>query len=155
MCQHRYAKEIFETFGMESSDVVCSPIVTGTKLSKHDEGSEVDPTQFKQIVGSLMYLIATRPDLMFVVNLIARFMEHHVDTNMMEAKRILRYIKGTLELGILYRKGEQVDLIAYSDSDYGGDIDDRKSTSGYLFMLGSGAISWSSREQTHCDFVCH
>jgi hypothetical protein len=140
---------------MESSDVVCSPIVTGTKLSKHDEGSEVDPTQFKQIVGSLMYLIATRPDLMFVVNLIARFMEHHVDTNMMEAKRILRYIKGTLELGILYRKGEQVDLIAYSDSDYGGDIDDRKSTSGYLFMLGSGAISWSSREQTHCDFVCH
>jgi hypothetical protein len=94
-----------------------------------------------------MYLTATRPDLMFAVNMIARFMEHPVESHMMAAKRILRYIKGTLELGILYKKGEQADLIAYSDSDYGGDIDDRKSNSGYVFMLGSGAVAWSSRKQ--------
>jgi hypothetical protein len=147
MCQHRYAKEILERFGMENSNAVCSPMVTGTKLSKHDTGNKVDPTQFKQIIGSLMYLTATRPDLMFAVNMIARFMEHPVESHMMAAKRILRYIKGTLELGILYKKGEQADLIAYSDSDYGGDIDDRKSTSGYVFMLGSGAVAWSSRKQ--------
>jgi hypothetical protein len=94
-----------------------------------------------------MYLTATRPDLMFAVNMIARFMENPVESHMMAAKRILRYVKGTLELGILYKKGEQIDLIAYSDSDYGGDIDDRKSTSGYVFMLGSGAVAWSSRKQ--------
>jgi hypothetical protein len=147
MCQHRYAKEILERFGMENSNAVCSHMVTGTKLSKHDTGNKVDPTQFKQIIGSLMYLTATRPDLMFAVNMIARFMEHPVESHMMAAKRILRYIKGTLELGILYKRGEQADLIAYSDSDYGGDIDDRKSTSGYVFMLGSGTVAWSSRKQ--------
>jgi hypothetical protein len=155
MCQHRYAKEILERFGMENSNAVCSHMVTSTKLSKHDQGNEVDPTQFKKIIGSLMYLTTTRPDLMFSVNMIARYMEHPVETHMTTAKRILRYLKGTIELGILYKRGESEKLIAYSDSDYGGDIDDRKSTSGYLFMLGSGAISWSSREQTHCDFVCH
>jgi hypothetical protein len=147
MCQEKYAKEILERFSMEKSNSVCSPIVTGSKLSKHDKGDEVDPTQFKQIVGSLMYLTATIPDLMFAVNLIARFMEHPVENHLMAAKRILRYIRGTLELGILYRKGSQAELIAYSDSDYGGDVDDRKSTSGYVFMIGSGAVSWSSRKQ--------
>jgi hypothetical protein len=147
MCQHRYAKEVLERFGMENSNAVCSPMVTGTKLSKHDQGNEVDSTQFKQIIGSLMYLTATRPDLMFAVNMIARFMEHPVETHMMAAKRILRYLKGTMELGILYKKGESRKLLAYSDSDYGGDIDDRKSTSSYVFMLGSGAIAWSSRKQ--------
>jgi hypothetical protein len=139
MCQHRYAKEILERFGMKNSNAVCSPMVTGTKLSKHDQGNEVDPTQFKQNIGSLMYLTATRPDLMFAVNMIARFMEHPVETHMTAAKRILRYLKGTIELGILYKRGESKKLIAYSDSDYGGDIDDMKST--------SGAIAWSSRKQ--------
>jgi hypothetical protein len=99
------------------------------------------------MVGSLMYLTATRPDLMFAVNLIARFMEHPVETHLMAAKRIMRYIRGTLKLGILYKRGKQAELIAYSDSDYGGDVDDRKSTSGYVFMLGFGAVSWSSRKQ--------
>jgi hypothetical protein len=147
MCQEKYAKEILERFNMEKSNSVCSPIVAGTKLSKYDKGDEVDPTQFKQMVGSLMYLTATRPDLMFAVNLIARFMEHPVENHLMAAKRILRYIRGTQELGILYKKGSQAELIAYSDSDYGGDVDDRKSTSGYVFMMGSGAVSWSSRKQ--------
>jgi hypothetical protein len=147
MCQEKYAKEILERFNMEKSNYVCSPIVTGTKLSKNDKSDEVDPTQFKQMVGSLMYLTATRPDLMFAVNLIARFMEHPVETHLMAAKRIMRYIRGTIDLGIWYKKGNQAELIAYSDSDYGGDVDDRKSTSGYVFMLGSGAVSWSSRKQ--------
>jgi transposase InsO family protein len=147
MCQEKYAKEILERFNMEKSNSVCSPIVAGTKLSKYDKGDEVDPTQFKQMVGSLMYLTATRPDLMFAVNLIARFMEHPVENHLMDAKRILRYIRGTQELGILYKKGSQAELIAYSDSDYGGDVDDRKSTPGYVFMMGSGAVSWSSRKQ--------
>jgi hypothetical protein len=134
MCQEKYAKEILERFSMEKSNDVCSPIVTGTKLSKNDKSDEVDPTQFKQMVGSLMYLTATRSDLMFAVNLIARFMEHPVETHLMVAKRIMRYIRGTIELGIWYKKGKQAELIAYSVSDYGGDVDDLKSTSGYVFI---------------------
>jgi hypothetical protein len=147
ICQGKYAKEILERFNMDKSNSVCSPIVTGTKLSKNDKSDEVDSTQFKQMVGSLMYLTATRPDLMFAVNLIARFMEHPIETHLMAAKRIMRYIRGTIDLGIWYKKGKQAELVAYSDSDYGGDVDDRKSTSGYVFMLGSGAVSWSSRKQ--------
>jgi hypothetical protein len=147
MCQEKYAKEILERFSMEKSNSVCSPIVTGSKLSKHDNGDEVDPTHFKQIVGSLMYLTATGPNLMFAMNLIARFMEHPAENHLMAAKRILRYIRGTLELGILYKRGSPTELIAYLDSDYGGDVDDRKSTPDYVFMLGSGAVSWSSRKQ--------
>ncbi|MCH82787.1 copia-type polyprotein [Trifolium medium] len=147
VCQQKYAKDILEKFKMDKSNAVCSPIVTGTRLSKHDKGDEVNPTEFKQIIGSLMYLTATRPDLMFVVHMIARFVEHPVETHMMAAKRILIYIKGTLDLGILYKKGMKAELVAYSDSDYGGDIDDRKSTSGYVFMIGSGAVSWLSKKQ--------
>jgi hypothetical protein len=79
--------------------------------------------------------------------MIARFMEHPLETHMVAAKRILRYIRGTSEYGVLYKRGRQAELTAYTDSDYGGDIDDRKSTSGYIFMLGSGAVSWSSRKQ--------
>ncbi|GAU23238.1 hypothetical protein TSUD_172660 [Trifolium subterraneum] len=149
ICQKRYAKEILERFNMDKSNEVCSPSVTGTKLSKHHKGEEVNPTQFKQIVGSLMYLTATRPDIMFAVNLIARrFMEHPVESHMMAAKRVLRYIRGTLELGIMYKKEKQeARFLAYSDSDYGGDLEDRKSTSGYVFKIGSGAVSWSSKKQ--------
>jgi hypothetical protein len=106
MCQEKYAKEILERFSMEKSNSVCSPIVTGSKLSKHDKGDEVDPTQFKQIVGSLMYLTATIPALMFAVNLIARFMEHPVENHLMAAKRILRYIRGTLDARDLIQKGK-------------------------------------------------
>jgi hypothetical protein len=79
--------------------------------------------------------------------MIARFMEHPLETHMTAAKRILRYIRGTSEHGVLYKRGRQAELTAYTDSDYGGDVDDMKSTSGYIFMLGSGAVSWSSRKQ--------
>ncbi|XP_048437163.1 secreted RxLR effector protein 161-like [Pyrus x bretschneideri] len=99
------------------------------------------------MVGSLMYLTATRPDLMYTVSLISRYMEYPAETHVMAAKRILRYIKGTVEFGVFYKKGGDEGLIGYTDSDYAGDQDDRKSTSCYVFMLNSGAVSWSSKKQ--------
>lgn len=130
ICQQRYASEILERFGMSRSKAMTSPIVPGTKLSRSESGEPVDATQFKQIVGSLMYLTATRPDLMFAVSLLSRFMERPVEAHLLAAKRILRYIQGTLEYRICYKKGNETELVAYTDSDYGGDVDDRKSTSG-------------------------
>lgn len=147
ICQHRYAKEVLEMFGMEKSNAVANPVMPGSKLSKDGDGNSVDATLYKQIVGSLMYLTATRLDLMFAVSLISRYMEKPTVQHLTVAKRILRYLKGTLELGILYKHGQKAELLAYSDSDYAGDLDDRKSTSGYVFMLGSGVISWSSKKQ--------
>ncbi|XP_047181334.1 secreted RxLR effector protein 161-like [Vigna umbellata] len=146
MCQRKYAQEVLSRFGMLNCNAVKNLIVPGTKLSRNDAVAKVDATLFKQVVGSLMYLTATRPDLMFVVSLISRFMANPTKTHWSAAKQILRYLKGTTEFGILYKKGEKLTLVAYTDSDFAGDINDRKSTSGFVFMLGTGAISWSSKK---------
>jgi len=148
ICQRKYAKEVLERFDMERSNPVKNPIVPGCKLSKH-EGSamNVDATEYKKSVGSLLYLTATRPDLMYVVGLISRYMEKPTEMHLQAGKRILRYLKGTMELGIGYRKCGDGSLIAFADSDYAGDVDDRKGTSGYVFMVGTRVVSWSSRKQ--------
>lgn len=149
ICQKRYAREVLARFDMESANAVKNPIVPGTRLSKNEGGVRVDETLFKQVVGSLMYLTVTRPDLMYSVSLISRFMSSPTMSHWLTAKRILRYLKGTTDFGILYKKGEsRLSLMAFTDSDYAGDLDDRRSTSGFVFMMGSGAVSWSSKKQT-------
>ncbi|CAL9002860.1 unnamed protein product [Prunus brigantina] len=145
--QRRYAQEILERFNMDQCNSVHNPVVPGFKLMKDEGGVEVDSTVYKQMVGSLMYLTATRPDLMFIVSLISRYMERPTESHLLAAKRALRYIKGTVSFGIFYKKGGKEELVGYTDSDYAGDQDDRKSTSGYVFLMGSGAVSWSSKKQ--------
>ncbi|XP_016704342.1 secreted RxLR effector protein 161-like [Gossypium hirsutum] len=115
---------------------------------------------YKQIGESLMYLTTTRPDIMYGVSLISKYMKSPTEKHLQAAKRILRYLKGTTSFGLLYKKGENLDLFGFIDSDYAGDIEDRKSTSGYVFMLGSTTISWSSKKQpivtlstTEAEFV--
>ena len=105
------------------------------------------PSLYKSIVGNLMYLTATRLDIMHVVSLISRFMENPKEAHWQAAKRILRYVKGTKRFGILYTASENSELVGYTDSDWAGSVDDRKSTSGYVFHMGSGAISWASKKQ--------
>jgi hypothetical protein len=160
--QHKYASEILSRFGMEECNKVCSPIVPGYKLVKDENGKASDSTAYKQMVGCLMYLLATRPDLAFSVCLVARYMERPTEMHVAAVKRILRYLKGSLSFGIWYKNGngDDLQLIGWTDSDYAGDSDDRKSTSGYVFKLDSGAISWSSKKQpivtlstTEAEFV--
>ena len=98
-------------------------------------------------MGSLMYLTATRLDMMFVVSLIIRYMENPTELHLQVAKRVLRYLTGTTGFGIFYKKGGDDELVAYTDSDYAGDLEERKSTSGYVFLLSLGAVSRSSRKQ--------
>jgi hypothetical protein len=102
---------------------------------------------FKRLVGSLMYMTTTRPDIMYSVSLISRFMESPQNSHWQVGKRILRYIAGTTGYGILYSKANNFGLIGYTDSDFAGSIDDRKSTFRYIFHLGSGAVSWASKKQ--------
>ena len=148
ICQRKYAHEVLERFGMRDCNPVTNPMVPGCKLSKDGNGeANVDTTDYKKLVGSLLYLTATRPDLMFAVGMISRYIENPTELHLQSAKRILRYLRGTLNLGICYKKGGTGSLIAYADSDYAGDVDDRRSTSGYVFMLGTGAVSWSSKKQ--------
>ncbi|XP_016650516.1 PREDICTED: uncharacterized mitochondrial protein AtMg00810-like [Prunus mume] len=103
--------------------------------------------EYRQIVGSLLYLTATRPDAMFAASLLARFKHNPTKKHLGTTKRVLRYIQGTLNFGIEFIKGKITTLISYCDSDWAGSEDDMTSTSGYAFTLGSGAFSWASIKQ--------
>lgn len=160
VCQKKYAVEILERFGMGASKPVDNLIVPGSRLHKDEEGVRVDETYYKQIVGSLMYLTTTRPDIIYSVSLISRFMANPTQLHLRAAKRILRYVRGKVNFGILYKKKGADELVAYTDSDYAGDIEDIKSTSGYAFMFSEGVIAWSSKKQpivtlstTEAEFV--
>ena len=123
-----------------------NPIPLGIKLSKKDEGPTVDPTLYKSLAGSLLYLTATRPDIMYAANLVSRYMESPKDSHWKMAKRILRYVAGTLNFGLWYTKSDSNQLSGYTDTDFAGSLDDRKSTSGHVFQLGTNLISWASKK---------
>ncbi|XP_019412808.1 PREDICTED: uncharacterized protein LOC109325114 [Lupinus angustifolius] len=142
----------------------CNPVSTpseyGLKLNKGSEGKKVDSSLFKQIVGSLMYLTANRPDIMHFISVISRYMENPTKMHLLAAKRILRYLQGTKQLGLFFKKGEKSELIGFTDSDFAGDQDDRRSTLDYVFMFGIGVVSWLSKKQpivtlstTEAEFV--
>jgi hypothetical protein len=110
-------------------------------LRKKDEGPTVDPTMYKILVGSLLYLTTTRPDIMYATNLVSRFMESPKDSHWKMAKRILRYVVGTLNFGLWYTQFDDNHLSGYTDSDFAGSLDDRKNTLGHVFHLGKNLIS--------------
>ena len=105
-----------------------TPAATSTKLSKNDEGSCVDPTLYKRLVGNLMYLTTTRPHVMFVVSFISRFVESSKRTHWKEGKMILRYVSRTTNYGVMYTSNSDFKLIDYTDSDFVGSVDDKKRT---------------------------
>jgi hypothetical protein len=159
--QQMYAKEILERFQLLDCNFVHNPMVPGVKLSVKGDGISVDATQYKQLIGCLLYITATRPDIMYTVCLLSRYMQAPTRQHMLAAKRVLRYLKGTLTYGIWYKKNAGNEcLLGYTDSDYAGDVDDRKSTSGYVFFLAGRAISRASKKQpvvtlstTEAEFV--
>ena len=116
---------------------------------KDDDGRKVDRTLYRSIVGTLMYLTATRPDIMFASSLLSRYMQDPSEFHLGAAKRVLRYLKGTLAYGIKYYRGEELKLIGFCDSDWAGSRDDMKSTTGFVFSFDSGAFSWQSKIQLH------
>lgn len=145
--QKKYVKDVLKKFGMEKSNSVVNPIIPGFKIHKDEDGVQVDGTLYKQLVGSLMYLTATRPDVMYAVSLISRYMSKPSELHFATAKRVLRYLQGTASFGILYHKAGSREIVGFTDSDYVGCVEDRKSTSGYAFILSDAAVAWSSRKQ--------
>ncbi|KAK8455568.1 hypothetical protein SEVIR_4G141001v4 [Setaria viridis] len=128
----------------------CStPMEVRLQLSSKSTSEEVDATMYRSLVGSLRYLVHTRPDISFAVGYVSRFMEKPRQEHLAAVKHLLRYIAGTIDYGLVYPKLTKGDsrLIGYSDSDLGGDVDERKSTAGVIFFLGGMVISWSSQKQ--------
>ena len=145
--QSSYASRILEKCGMKDCNPGQTPMEPRLKLSKMSKAPTVDCTYHRSVVGSLRYLLHTRPDLCYSVGLVSRYMERPTAEHMTAVKHILRYIRGTLKFGCFYEKGRELQLVGYCDSDHAGDVDDRKSTSGLLFYLGSSPISWVSQKQ--------
>ncbi|GKF38939.1 hypothetical protein Tco_0119000, partial [Tanacetum coccineum] len=121
---------------------------TEIKLTKEDEADSVDSSIYRGMIGSLLYLTASRPDIMFSVCLCARFQENPKTTHLEAVKRIFRYIRGTSHLGLWYPKGTRIETIVYADSDHTGDYDDRKSTSIVCTFIGCCLTSCFVKKQT-------
>ncbi|GKB69929.1 retrovirus-related pol polyprotein from transposon TNT 1-94 [Tanacetum coccineum] len=146
--QSKYIKEMLKKFGLEDSKPMKTPMSTETKLTKDEEGESVDNTKYRGMIGSLLYLTTSRPDIMFSVCLCARFQEDPKTSHLEAVKRIFRYVKGTTHLGLWYPKGSGIETIVYADSDHAGDYVDRKSTSGICMFMGCCLTSWFSKKQT-------
>ena len=126
-----------------------TPMEVRLQLSTRGTTEEVDATEYRSMVGSLRYLVHTRPDISFAVGYVSRFMEKPRQEHLAAVKHLLHYIAGTVDFGIVYPKLSNGNnkLMGYSDSDFGGDIDDRKSTTGVIFFMGEMPISWQSQKQ--------
>ncbi|GAU41877.1 hypothetical protein TSUD_367420 [Trifolium subterraneum] len=147
--QKKYASEILKRFEMDQCNLALTPSEPRLQLSKESEEKDVDSTEYRRLIGSLRYLCNTRPDITYSVGIVSSYMEKPKTSHLSAAKRILRYIKGTMNYGIVFKKPDKrsLDLIGYTDSNWCGDKDDRKSTAGYVFLYGGAPISWCSRKE--------
>ena len=147
LCQSKYADNLVKKFGLSESKEKRTPMSTTLKLSKNDKGKSVCPSLYRSMIGSLLYLTASRPDLCLSVGVCARYQANPLEPHLLAVKRILRYVKGTPHLGLWYSKDTNHFLSGYCDADWAGNIDDRKSTSGGCFYFGNNLVSWFSKKQ--------
>ncbi|GJX07803.1 hypothetical protein Tco_0195735 [Tanacetum coccineum] len=131
---------------MDSNDTKI-PMDPGTKLVKAEDGNSVDATYYRSLIGSLRYLLHTRPDLSYAVGLLSRFMQDPKEIHLKAVKQVIRYIKGTKEHGIIYKKEGGCKITGYSDSSYGINIDQGKGTTGIVFYFGESPITWCTQKQ--------
>nr|GEV69914.1 uncharacterized mitochondrial protein AtMg00810-like [Tanacetum cinerariifolium] len=145
--QSKYILYILKRFRMENYDTVPTPMVEQVKPKLDLVGKPVDHIVYRSMIGSLMYLTSSRPDIMFATCMCARYQANPNDHHVSAVKRIFRYLKGTINLGLWYPKDHGFDLTAYSDADHAGCHLDRKSTSGNVQFLGDNLVCWSSKKQ--------
>jgi hypothetical protein len=148
LSQKKYAEEIIERAGMSSCKPCPTPVDTKPKLSAKSSTPYDDPSLYRSLAGALQYLTFTRPDISYAVQQICLFMHNPMDDHMQALRRILRYVKGTSQYGLHLYPSSTTSLISYTDADWGGCPDTRRSTSGYCVFLGDNLLSWSSKRQT-------
>lgn len=135
-------------YGMQDAKIVSTPADENVKLEKDDGVSKkIDPVMYQSMVGSLLYVaIATRPDIAQAVAMVSKYNANPTEAHLTAVKRIFRYLKGTMDFVLQYQKSD-AKLIGFSDADWAGDIDSRRSTTGNIFLMSNGAITWLSRCQ--------
>nr|GEV27275.1 retrovirus-related Pol polyprotein from transposon TNT 1-94 [Tanacetum cinerariifolium] len=145
--QSKYALELLKKYGFESCDPVETPMVEKSKLDEDREGKAVDPSHYRGMIGTLLYLTASRPDLQFAICMCARYQARPTEKHVHAVKRIFQYLRRTVHRGLWYPKDSSVALTAFADADHAGCQDTRRSTSGSVQFLGERLISWSSKRQ--------
>ncbi|GJT48652.1 retrovirus-related pol polyprotein from transposon TNT 1-94 [Tanacetum coccineum] len=145
--QSKYALEPLKKYGFDSCDPVDTPMVEKSKLDEDKEWKAVDPSHYRGMIGTLLYLTASRPDLQFAICMCARYQARPTKKHLNVVKRIFRYLKGTIHRGLWYPKDSSIALTALADADHAGCQDTRRSTSGSKQLLGDRLVSWSSKRQ--------
>jgi hypothetical protein len=146
LLQRQYALNKLSEYGMKGCKPISIPLEQNVKLSV-DEGDLVqDTTMYKHIVGSLIFMTITRPDLSYAVGMVGQFMQTPRKPHVDAVRRILRYIKHILQCGIFYEAKSQLQIHGYTNANWARNVSDRRSTSGFMFSFGSSAISWSSKK---------
>ncbi len=147
ICQEKYIKDLLKKYKMNEAKLMATPMHPSSFLDKDEKGKIVSEKEYRGMIGSLLYLTASRPDIVFAVGLCARFQVSPRESHLTAVKRIFRYLVGTTNIGLWYSKDSIFDLTAFCDADYAGDKIERKSTSGACQFLGKALISWSCRKQ--------
>ncbi|KAI3681723.1 hypothetical protein L6452_36527 [Arctium lappa] len=147
ICQGKYVKDMLKKFDLTQTSAMKTPMAPPLTLNKDPSGKPVNVTAYRGMIGSLLYLTASRPDIMYSTCLCARYQSEPKESHLIAVKRIFRYLKGTPNLGLWYPKDSGFDLTGYSDSDFAGCKLDRKSTTGGCQLLGGKLVSWTSKKQ--------
>jgi len=147
LSQRQYMLDILDRAGMADCKPCSTPVDTNPKVAAADGAPVDDASDFRSLAGALQYLTFTRPDIAYAVQQVCLHMHDPRAPHLAALKRILRYVRGTLDLGLLLRPSSSTDLVVYTDADWAGCPDTRKSTSGYAVFLGDNLISWSSKRQ--------
>jgi hypothetical protein len=155
LSQGKYTMEIMQRFRMMDCKSIARPMVMNQKLLIDSSSYLVDPTMYRQLVGSLMYLVNTRTDICFAVNTLIQYMVEPGHVHLIATNHVLRYLHGTVGYGIRYVSDGEVNMKGYIDYDWAGSVVDQKSTSGCCFGLGSGMISWLEENRRQWNSVQH
>jgi hypothetical protein len=147
MHQWQYALDILERAGMTDCKPCSTPVDTQAKLSADLDDPVADPTAYRSLAGALQYLTFTRPDLTYAVQQVCLHMHDPQESHLAALKRLLRCVRGTVDLGLVLHRSSSVELVVYTDADWAGCPDTRRSTSGYAVFLGGNLVSWSSKRQ--------
>ena len=145
--QEKYARNLVKRFGLEKASHARTPMVANAKLTNNPLGESIDVTLYGSMIGCLLYLIASHPDIAFSVGVCSRFQSNPKVSHMNVVKRIIKYVSETCDYGLFYSKESNSSLASFSDSDWVDNADDRKSTTGGYFYVGANLFVWMSKKQ--------
>ena len=144
--QSKYARDLVKKFSLKNAKHARTPMSTSLKLSKDASRKYVDQTLYRSIIGSLLYLIASGPDIAFNVDICTRFQACLKESHLFVVKRIMKYVNGTLGYGIWFTLDINVDITGYTDANWARSTNDRKSTFGGCFYVGNNLVAWHSKK---------